>query len=60
MDWVIDDDRARSFDGKKLLIKGRGIFKMRISEVDSSGERNPGFVLVLIDPYDLDAAMNSK
>ena len=57
--WVRDDEKTRGYDGKRLLIKGRGVFMMHVRETNSKGERNPGHVQLLIEPDDLDAAMST-
>ena len=57
--WVRDDEKTRGYDGKRLLIKGRGVFLMHVRETNSKGERNPGHIQLLIEPYDLDAAMST-
>ncbi|MBU6231551.1 hypothetical protein KGP36_02690 [Patescibacteria group bacterium] len=59
-EWVRDEPRVREFDGKRLKIHGKGIFTMHVKEEDSSGNKNPGFVIVEIEPWDLDAAMLSE
>lgn len=56
--WVKDSPRVRSFDNKRLRIEGKGVFLMHIRETDSKGNRNEGHVQLLLEPYDLDAAMN--
>lgn len=56
--WVVDDAKTRGFDGKRLLIKGRGVFLMHCREISSKGERRPGFVQLIVTPYDLNAAMS--
>lgn len=55
--WVKDTPRVRGFDGKRLKIEGKGIFLMKVQETDSNGNRNPGHVQVLAEPYDLESAM---
>ena len=61
-DWVRDDEKTRGFDGKTVEITDRngqtGIYLMKVSETNAKGERRPGFVQLLVTPYDLKAAMN--
>jgi hypothetical protein len=57
-EWVIDCERVRSFDGKKVEIVGRGVWIMHVMETGTNGKKRPGFVQLLVEPYDLDAAMS--
>jgi hypothetical protein len=50
LNWVKDTPKVRSFNGKKLMMEGRGIFLMQVLDVGPGGETNPGFVLVRIEP----------
>ena len=56
--WVRDDEKVKSFDGKTLHIPGKGVFLMQVRETNSKGEKRPGYVQVLLEPYDLNAAMS--
>ena len=58
-EWVLDNEQTRSYDGKKLFIKGLGVFLMHVREINSKGERRKRYVQLLIEPYDLDAAMST-
>ena len=57
-EWVIDNAKTRSFDGKRLNIVGKGIFMMHVRDTGEDGKKRPGFVQVWIEPYDFDAALN--
>lgn len=57
--WVVDNEKVRSYDGKTLQIVGRGVFMMHVRETNSRGETSPGYVQVLIEPHDLNAAMST-
>lgn len=56
--WVVDDEKTRSFHEKRLLIKKYGVFTMRVTDTDSDGNKKTGHVIVSVEPYDLDAALN--
>jgi len=61
--WVRDEPRVRAFDGKQLLVKtkeGNGIFRMRVKETAPDGQRRDGYVLVELEPYDLNSIINSE
>lgn len=48
--WVLDDEKVRGYEGKKLLVKDVGVFLMHVSETNSAGERKPGYVQVVLSP----------
>lgn len=58
--WLVDDEKTRAYDGKTLEIKGKGLFLMHVREENSQGEKRPGYVQVLIEPYDLNTALSLK
>lgn len=56
-EWIRDDEKARSFHGKRVNWKGNGIYTMTVLEAGSDGKNNPGFVRVLLEPWDLNAVL---
>jgi hypothetical protein len=55
--WTVDNATTRSYDGKVIRVEG-GLFSMRVSETNRNGERRDGFIQILIEPYDLNAALS--
>lgn len=61
-EWGPDTPKVREYDGKLLHIKkggvDHGVFRMRVVEIDpKTGETKPGYVKLMIEPYDLKSAM---
>lgn len=61
MNWIKDTPKVREYDGRTLNIvsneQDKGVYKMYVLESDPQGNKRPGFVLLVVEPYDLTAAL---